>query len=221
MTKVSSDRKIAKTAYLKVAYGGNIKLHSEYYNDDGIAPDGDLTVLRLVEKEVQSLIDMCYVKHEQYHKLVSKKENKKASLFALVLQTEERKCLLTLDKHFKKQGRSPDILIHDGLEVRKLENESVFPEDLLRSGEKAIIEATGHNIKLVQKPIEHNYKRKDKTNIIIDDEYACNVYIKLMGNNIVRDNDDEIYYFNDSNGLWETGQNAFLLSITKNKDKMI
>ena len=39
-----SDRKIAKTAYLKVAYGGNIKLHSEYYNDDGIAPNGDLIV---------------------------------------------------------------------------------------------------------------------------------------------------------------------------------
>ena len=44
LSMVSSDRKIAKTAYLKVAYGGNIKLHSEYYNDDGIAPDGDLIV---------------------------------------------------------------------------------------------------------------------------------------------------------------------------------
>ena len=32
LEQLSSDRKTAKTAFLKVAYGGNIKLYNEFYN---------------------------------------------------------------------------------------------------------------------------------------------------------------------------------------------
>lgn len=220
LNKVSSNRKIAKTSYLKVAYGGNVKLHDENYNDDGIAPDGDLTILRLVENEVKSLMDMCYTKYEQYHKLVSKKENKKASLFALVLQTEERKCLLILDEFMKTQGRQADILIHDGLEIRKLENEKIFPEILLRGGEKAIFDSIGHSIKLVQKPIEHNYRKMNENQIIIDDVFAAKKFISLMGTHIVRDCDD-VYYFNDIIGIWECGDTAFRVNVSKYKEHLV
>jgi len=146
---LSSDRQIAKTAFLKVAYGGNIKLHNEYYNDDNLDPDGDITLLKNIEKETKNLMNMCFVTYPQYHKLVKKKDNPLASLFALILQTEERKCILALDEYFKSINRQVDIFIHDGIEVRKLPNEIHFPEELLRQGEIAIFNSTGHHIKLV------------------------------------------------------------------------
>jgi len=217
---VSSDRKIAKTAFLKVAYGGNIKLHSEYCDENGIDPKGNTNMLKLIEIETKNLMEMCFVKYSKYHFLVKKKDNPKASLFALILQTEERKCILALDEYFKSVNRQVDILIHDGLEVRKLENEMNFPEILLRGGEQAILYTTNYKIKLVNKPFEHNFKFKQESNIIIDDIYAAKKFIELMNNNIIRDGDD-VYYFNDTNGLWESNETAFRIAVNKHKDKLI
>ena len=59
---VSMDRKIAKTAYLKVAYGG--KVSNDENNVDDIPPDADLAVIRLIEVEVKSLMDMV-CKHDR------------------------------------------------------------------------------------------------------------------------------------------------------------
>ena len=141
-------------------------MDDENINDDGLLPDGDLTILKKIEKEVGTMMDTCYSKFEQYHNLVTKKDNKKASLFALILQTEERNCLLALDEFLKKNGRSADVLIHDGLEVRKLENETIFPEVLLRGGEKAIFDKTGHTVKLAEKEIAHWLANKSVKKVI-------------------------------------------------------
>jgi hypothetical protein len=54
LQQLSSDRKIAKTAFLKVAYGGNIKLYNEFYNDDNLDPDGDITLLKNIETETKN-----------------------------------------------------------------------------------------------------------------------------------------------------------------------
>jgi hypothetical protein len=220
LSELSSDRKIAKTAFLKVAYGGNIKLHNEYYNSDNLSPDGDITLLSEIEKETKNLMIICYENYSEYQHIVKKKDNPKASLFALILQTEERKCILALDMFYKSIGRSVDILIHDGVEVRKLPNETAFPEQLLRDGEKAIFDATGYNIKLVCKPLKHNFTINKEPNIIIDDIYAAKKFIELNGNNIVRDKDD-VYYFNDNNGMWEKSDTAFRVAVNKHKNNLI
>ena len=39
-----------------------------------------------------------------------------------IVKTEEKKCLMALDEYLQLNGRGADVLIHDGLEVRKLEN---------------------------------------------------------------------------------------------------
>ena len=220
LLEVSSDRKIAKTAFLKVAYGGNIKLHSEYCDENYIEPEGNISRLKLIETETKNLMDMCYVKYLEYHNLVKKKDNPKASLFALILQTEERKCILVLDEFFKSVNRQVDILIHDGLEVRKLENEINFPELLLRGGEDAIFKETGFKIKLINKPFEHNFKFKQEFKSVIDDVYAAKKFINLMGKNIVRDNED-VYYFNEQIGLWENNEIAFRICVNKFKNDLI
>ncbi len=217
---LSDDKKISKLSYLKVAYGGNISL---YDNNMGefVEPEGDTSLLKEIEKEVKSLIEMCYGKYQEYHNLVKKRDNPKVSLFALILQTEELKCLLTLDEYLQSQGRQTDVLIHDGLEVIKKENELIFPEELLRGGENAIKDKTGYNVKLVQKEYENKYRKNEiKEKIIIDDVYATRKFISLMKDNISRDN-GEVYYFNDDNGMWEKGETAFKTAIIKVKDQLI
>lgn len=218
LLEVSDDRRIAKTLFLKVAFGGNVKLYNESYEDVKEPAEDKLKILKQIEKEVEILMELCYLKHPQYHKLVAKKDNKKASLFALILQTEERKCLLALDEYLKSQGRQADILIHDGLEVRKVENEIKFPEELLRNSEKYILSKTGHVVKLAQKNLECSIK--EVKDCIIDDVYATETFISLLGNKIKKDG-DSIYFFNESNGLYECGEDAFFNAIVTVKDKLI
>jgi hypothetical protein len=216
---LSNDKKISKLSYLKVAYGGNINLYDNTIGEF-VEPEGDISLLKEIEKEVKSLIEMCYGKYQEYHNVVKKKENPKVSLFALILQTEELKCLMALDEYLHSQGRQTDVLIHDGLEVIKKENENIFPEELLRECEKFIKEKTGYFVKLVQKEYENKYRKNEKEKIIIDDVYATRKFINLMKDNISRDN-GEVYFFNDDNGMWEKGDTAFKTSLIKVKDKMI
>jgi predicted ATPase len=216
---LSDDKRVSKIAYLKVAYGGNISLYDSTIGEY-VEPEGDTRLLKELEKEVKSLIEMCYGKYPEHHNLVKKKENPKVTLFALILQTEERKCLLALDEYLQSQGRQTDVLIHDGLEVIKKENEIKFPEELLRGGERAIKEKTGYEVKLVQKAYENKYKKEEKEKIIIDDVYATRKFINLMKDNISRDN-GEVYYFNDDNGMWEKGDTAFKTAIIKVKEEMV
>lgn len=220
LSSLSSNRGIAKTAFLKVAYGGQIKLYNDHYNDEGIAPDGDITHLKAVEKEMVAIVDMCWVKYSQYQKIVKKKPNEKFSLFALILQTEERKCLLAMDDYLKTQGRQMDIFIHDGGEVRKLPNETKFPEHLLRGMEKAVFDATGHSVKIVVKPFQHNFTMPDKKRELIDDEYAGRTFVKLCGDNIARDGED-IYYFNEQTGMWQNTETAFRTAVIQHKEKLL
>lgn len=190
LEKVSSNRGVAKTAFLKVAYGGDVKLYSEFANDDGIEPDGDISIIEAVKAEVTPLVNYVWLNFKQYHSLVKSKKNPLFSLFALILQTEECKCLLAMDAYLKTQNRSMEIFIHDGGEVRKLENETKFPEHLLRGMEKSILTATGHTVKVVVKPIKHflleNTPEVDKKTIITDDASACVAFYKKYGASVVR-----------------------------------
>jgi Family of unknown function (DUF5906) len=157
LAKVSANRSVAKTAFLKVAYGGSIKVCDETFNDDGIEPEGDLTLLHAIKKEMDAIVAMCWIKHPQHHRLVCRKEHPKFSLFALILQTEERKCLMAMDAYLAGVDRSMDVLIHDGGCVRKLEDEEEFPEEHLRGMEDAVKDKTGYAVRIVVKPFKHGF----------------------------------------------------------------
>jgi hypothetical protein len=180
LAKVSANRGVAKTAFLKVAYGGNIKVCDDTFNDDGIEPEGDLTLLHAIKKEMDAIVSMCWVKHPQHHRFVSRKDNPKFSLFALILQTEERKCLMAMDAYLTSVDRSMDVLIHDGGCVRKLDDEEEFPEEHLRGMEDAVKDATGYGVRIVVKPFKHGFvlpeeravASVDANAVVVDPEYA-------------------------------------------------
>ena len=156
LAELGDNRRSAKTAFLKVMYGGNIKLYSDGYHDDNIEHKSN--TLSKIEGEVKALMNFVWGEYTQYHYLVKRKPNQRASLLALVLQEEEKKCIRALDLYLATQGRSMDILIHDGGEVRKLEGEVAFPEALLRGGEDAIAAVTGYKMTLAVKSFKHGFQ---------------------------------------------------------------
>lgn len=222
LAKVSSIRGIAKTAFLKVAYGGNIKLYNEHYKDEGIECDGDVSLLKKIEVEMKTIVDLCWAKHDRFHKLVAKKPNPKFSLFSLILQTEERKCLLAMDAYARTQDRSIDIFIHDGGEVRKLKDEKECPEELLRGFETAILETTGYVMKVVSKPFKHNFNKPVERlldgSVLVNNKYGAEVFARLCGNNIILDA-GRVWVFDT--GLWSCDEAHIHRVIASQKEKLV
>ena len=78
LAALSSNRKTAKTEYLKVAYGGNVTLYNEHYKENETAPEGDMTNILTVKKEVETISDLAWAKRLDIQKIV--KKNKKTNL---------------------------------------------------------------------------------------------------------------------------------------------
>ena len=177
LSNLSSNRKYSKTAFLKAMYGGDIKLYNELYNDNEHIIDGNKDLLNNITKEINSITDLLYGsdKYENIRKIVkqNKKKNPKYSMLALILQTEERKCLLSMLEFMKSKNRNVDILIHDGCEIRKELNEREFPIELLRECEAYIYDKTGYSHKLEIKPLKHNFQIPENTN-------DCDVIFKRL-----------------------------------------
>ena len=223
LLKVSDNRNIAKTAFLEVAYGGNIKLHSEFYTE-GISPEGDKSLLTRIETEMSVIVDLCWTKFSQHQKLVLKKTNPKFSLFALILQTEERKCLMAMLDYFESQNRYLGVLIHDGGGLQKLKDDEVFPTELLPKCEDYIFEKTGYRHRIIHKPYKHSFVKKTDAlldaNIIVDDAFAAKEFAKLYGKHIVLDT-GVVWIFDKITGMWSNDEAIIRRLVTNCGEKLI
>lgn len=101
-------------------------------------------------------------------KWIEKQPNHYGRAIAYTLQTEERKCLLAMDRSLTNHKRSLDVFIHDGGLVRKKVGETVFSESLLREVEKDITRETGYSISLCVKSMSTSFEM-DTT----EDEYKA------------------------------------------------
>ena len=161
---VSSDRIVAKTAFLKILYGGDISLYD--VNDVSVQePEGDLSFLHALKMEIDTLMDSLWTDRDDIRKHCLRKRNPRASVMSIVLQTHERSILFALDRFLIEFGRSLDVLLHDGGYVRRLEGETEFPVGLLREAEERILVETGFRVTLVQKPIVHTYDTRVKESL--------------------------------------------------------
>lgn len=192
LTAVSTDRIIAKTAFLKVLYGGDISLYDITNKDTG-EPDGDLSILLSIKKEVDALMERIWFERDDVRKHCLRKTNPKASVLSVVLQTIERQVLLSLDKFMTEKGRTIDVLIHDGGLIRRLEGETSFPNDLIKSAEEFLFSETGYSLHLVNKPILHKYDLKPEVLYI-----AEGVSIDTFRNK--KDEFEKTYFYLKENG---------------------
>lgn len=140
LKKISANRDEAKTAFLKVMYGGKC----------------DYQFLAGYEKEVSTFAK--YLAHrDQYEELVAhlKKQDKNlyASLLSLILQTEERKIMLAMKKSLEKMGWSVDVLAYDGVMVRKSDKMKLSAE-MLKEVEEDVFQETKYRIELADKQFE-------------------------------------------------------------------
>ena len=222
LARVSSIRKVAKTAFIKIAYGGDIKLYDVRYDDDGVA-EGDMTLIRRIEKEMNPIVDRVWNEHKHLHARVRGTKNPKFSLFAHVLQNEEKRCLDAMDIYFQSKGRSMDVPVHDGGSVRKLDGEvELHPSHLLNAA-NAILNATGYQHQLVVKPWSHGFKMPEKAEVasaLINDDHAAKVFVGCMGSHICKDK-DVVFYFNLETGMWESGEAAFRACVHRHRDALV
>lgn len=81
-------------------------------------------------------------------------KQKLSTCLSFVLTTEEHKILMAINRFLESNNRNVDVLMYDGCLVRKLPDETEFDMRLLIETEKAILDDTGHNVKLAVKPLE-------------------------------------------------------------------
>lgn len=224
LEKLGCPRKDAKTLYLKAMYGGQIDLYNEHYKDETTSATGDLMNIQAVKAELDTIANQCWARFPQYRKY-SKKTNSKFSLLALMVQTEERKCLFEVDKYMSSVGRTVTTLIHDGCAIEKLEGEEAFPEEHLRLAEARVLEQTGHTIRLVSKRFQHTYKVKQNdsmvaSDITISDAWGAKKFVELMGGDLVKDS-GEVWVFSNTTGIWSNKLADLKTAITQQEDKLI
>lgn len=116
--------------------------------------------------EIRKIMENNWKHNEKALKKYNKRPNRVATGLALILQTEERKCLMALDTLLLKHQRNLDVYIHDGGLVRKKEGEKVFPSSLIAELEKGIKELTGYSLRLSVKEMETNFEK-----IVEEDDY--------------------------------------------------
>jgi len=143
----------AKQRIIKIVFGGGA---------EGLTP----FFVNEFQPEIRRLMENVFNENQIKYPTFAKRGVR--SLTALVLQTEERKCLMALDLSLARQGRSLDVLIHDGGLVRKKDGERLLPDEILRRAERDIAEATGYVVRLEQKELKTTLERPDED----DDETA-------------------------------------------------
>lgn len=172
LAMISDVRKVAKVAFLKIAYGGDLSLYRSDYEDitSSYNPDA-IPFIRILKNQMDVLAEFLWNRNPNIKKIKSGKENKavekrpnnRAILMSYVLQTEERKILRVLDSYMTSQGRSMGVLIHDGGCVERLDGELEFPQELLIGGSEAIKKTLGYDVKLAVKSLEHSYSAPERS----------------------------------------------------------
>lgn len=173
LEKIPVSRDIAKEIFLKILYGGEVdKELEEIYTEvqepftNSICYDELPTDIKhfisILKSEISSINKHIVSNNSDIidlQKIISTcnskkpKKNYEKTIVALKIQSFERALLLCLKEKLEFENRKMDVLIHDGGLIRKLENETIFPNELLIKCQDYVYEHTGIKIKLVNKPM--------------------------------------------------------------------
>jgi len=139
----------------------------------GLTKQGFLSLLN-IEKisstapEVHAIHNVLYQKlmpilRPQYPDIANRVKNSKdpkvlanrgGCFMSRVAYTVEGETLLAMHDFLEKEGWLPEVLVFDGLQVRRQSPEGAFPKDVLRQCEKYVAEHTGVAIRLAEKPMD-------------------------------------------------------------------
>jgi len=138
LARVSENREEAKTAVIKVLYGGR-------------PPH---TVLDPMYREVREFTKFLSHRDEfaELKEALKSAENFYGTFLSYILQTLERDAMLAMKKSFEKDGWTVDVLAYDGVMIRK--NAALDVGKSMERAQAAIQTATGYRVTLLEKPME-------------------------------------------------------------------
>lgn len=153
-----------------------------------------------------------------YDKIIKMKESNIIGTFlAYVAQTEECKCLLSMNDFLTKHGREVGVMCYDGCLVYKLDKECNFPSDLLRLCEQYIYDMSGYEIQLVVKEMKCSPDFSTPSKLLrksdIDDVYMTRKFISSMNNSIINDVNNGLIVYDKTTGYWSNDQDVLRTAI--------
>jgi len=140
LASISTNRDEAKTAFLKLLYGGKC----EYPMFADFSREATELAHHLGNLVEHSKLVIHLRKQDK---------NLYASLLALIIQKEERHIMLAMKASLEAMGWSVDVLAYDGVMIRKKPNMKLTDE-MLRQVETDILKQTGYKVELVDKQFE-------------------------------------------------------------------
>jgi hypothetical protein len=171
--------------------------------------------LKLMRSNMTRIFPKLYAK-------LSKRPNPSASLMAHILQTEERMCMLKINEACTLKQREFDVFMHDGGYIRKNIGEDCIQPDFLEYCMDYVKNSTGYDLIIIQKPIISSIVMKDDEvlhdSVLINDLYAAEQFVKLMGDDLVFDN-GILYVYHQ--GIWSENEELLNTCISDLKEKLV
>jgi len=137
---ISDNKDEAKTAIISVLYGGKNEFHFLNAFCEDIKK---LTKSAMTDDDYKDLL--AYVRKCD--------KNIYGTFLSYILQTEERRVMMSMRDTLMNEGWSVDVLAYDGVMIRKDPNKK-FDDPLLKKVEDIVFQQTNYKIKLINKPME-------------------------------------------------------------------
>lgn len=205
-TSYGVERDDAKNLMIRLMYLGEPQ---NWEKENMVFQNFDTPFANDFKKELDMIAKNVWAKYPEISVLLNKKKktNKLATLLSIVLQTEEHKILMAMDKFMKIKNRSMDVLIYDGGMVKNLNDEIEIPSQLLRECEVYVFNQTNYQIQLDVKPLESNLQLNQilsdqiPSDVLINDRFAAKTFCELMGTKIKFTN-NTLMAFDEDRGMW-------------------
>ena len=148
------DREQAKELFLRLSFSGTVKAWATVH---GVDPERVPAFVYEYAAEMAANVPRFLAAEPVLAAAATRGEGQgDASLFAIVVQEHERRCLLALKAAVERSGGVVGALIHDGLMVRRSGPDLLLPTERLREWERGVREATGFDVSLAEKPMARN-----------------------------------------------------------------
>ena len=147
LAKICDNRDDAKTAVIKILYGGKNTLP---FLEPLAQEVKKFTKTIMALPQYKELYEACknYKEQKDWEKNVV--TGIYGTFLSYILQTEERRCMLSMSDSFESQGWRVDVFCYDGVMIRK--REGIDLEKAIRDAEKRVLVDTGYNLSLISKP---------------------------------------------------------------------
>lgn len=212
----------AKKLMLRLCNLGSYKLDIDgttYIPDEELAYLNEFSSeMRVIAEEIKRQEKTLFQEIEEHNKKIEKDNEKKRNkgqeeekikdplktMLAIVIQTIECECLLSMYNFMKENSLKVGVLCFDGLMVEKNKK---LTDDLLTECEYYVYDKTGYYMKLSYKDMETNIEESELpiSPVVFGDTDCKKKIYSLYGKDKFIMSEEKLYVFDDITGLYRTG----------------